>query len=362
MDWQVTVDESLAAMQQDWERLTVAWLSVTLTAVEPLELPPYKGSTFRGAFGWAFQKVCCLTGWPSCSGCLSRSVCAYTQLFEAMTPQGTLPPLRGLQDISRPFVLRPPLDRQEKYQPGDELHLDLLLFGRAIPLTPLFIRAFVLLAAHGVGRGRGKVSVKRVVAWLPQRDSVTLFEPDAGEGATSGTQSFHATLGQWLRVGRNTAADTNVKCEAVSIDFVTMTRLKHDGRLVTSGPPFSVLVASLLRRLSTLLWYYSDEDNTRRCGCGPGCEDAGEGEKVSGWPYRQLVQVAAEVPLVESNTGWNDWVRFSYRQQQRMSLGGLTGRVVYGDGAKLFVPLLRAGEIVHVGKGSTFGLGQYRLS
>ncbi|MBE3577801.1 MAG: CRISPR system precrRNA processing endoribonuclease RAMP protein Cas6 [Limnochordales bacterium] len=359
---QVELDETLFTLQRKWERLTVAWLNVTLTAVEPLELPPYKGSTFRGAFGWAFQRVCCLTGWPSCSGCVSRSVCAYAQVFEAMTVHGTIPPLRGLQDISRPFVLRPPRDRQEKYQPGDRLQLELLLFGRAIPLTPLFIRAFLLLAAQGVGRGRGRMRVERVEAWLPQGDAVNLFDLDSGNGATRGQRPFYATLGQWLGNSRPVAVGTNGKCETVSIEFITMTRFKHDGRLVKFGPPFSVLVASLLRRLTTLWWYCGGEEEAERFAYIPEGEKGMEDEKASRWLYRELVERAAEVRLLDANTRWDDWVRFSYRQQQRMLLGGLTGRAVYDEEARLFLPLLKAGEIVHVGKGTTFGLGQYRLS
>ena len=380
VDLQVSPDEILSAMQQEWERLTVAWLDVTLAAVEPLELPSYKGSTFRGAFGWAFQKVSCLTGWPSCSGCSSRSICAYAQVFEATVPSGSHPPLEGLQGITRPFVLRPPLERKQTYQPGERLRVELLLFGPAIPLTPLFIRAFMFLAAQGVGRGRRRARVERVEARLPGQVPVILFEGGDGCGdvrsngpqAINGTRSFHATLGEWLPGGANTTAgagakegcakDTRAKSEPVSIDFVTMTRLKHDGRLVRSGPPFAVLVASLLRRISTLMWYLTKQDHAWPSDGGNETRDGEEGRRDNAFPYRQLVKKAEEVQLIEADTRWTDWERFSHRQQQHMSLGGLMGRAVYSEAAQLFLPLLRVGEIVHVGKGSTFGLGQYRLA
>jgi CRISPR/Cas system endoribonuclease Cas6 (RAMP superfamily) len=41
-----------------------------------------------------------------------------------------------------------------------------------------------------------------------------------------------------------------------------------------------------------------------------------------------------------------------------MKLGGVVGRLVLEGDLAPFVPLLRTAEIVHVGKGATFGLGK----
>jgi hypothetical protein len=56
-----------------------------------------------------------------------------------------------------------------------------------------------------------------------------------------------------------------------------------------------------------------------------------------------------------------DWERYSSRQEQRMNLGGLVGRVRYAGALGPFRGLLAAGEALHAGKASVFGHGQMRL-
>jgi hypothetical protein len=56
-----------------------------------------------------------------------------------------------------------------------------------------------------------------------------------------------------------------------------------------------------------------------------------------------------------------DWERYSSRQKTRMKMGGLMGEITYGGPVAAFEPFLRAGEILHVGKGTSFGLGKYEI-
>ncbi len=44
-----------------------------------------------------------------------------------------------------------------------------------------------------------------------------------------------------------------------------------------------------------------------------------------------------------------------------MSLGGVTGTISYEGDITDFVLLLRLGEYMHVGKGTSFGLGKYEV-
>ena len=44
-----------------------------------------------------------------------------------------------------------------------------------------------------------------------------------------------------------------------------------------------------------------------------------------------------------------------------MKLGGFVGQVTYAGDLEPFLPLLRLGTLVHIGKGTTFGLGKYEV-
>ncbi len=72
------------------------------------------------------------------------------------------------------------------------------------------------------------------------------------------------------------------------------------------------------------------------------------------WHFRPLLDQTAALRATP-HLAWHDWERYSNRQQTKMVFGGLLGTLdLEGDLASL----LRAAEILHVGKGATFGLGR----
>ena len=44
-----------------------------------------------------------------------------------------------------------------------------------------------------------------------------------------------------------------------------------------------------------------------------------------------------------------------------MKLGGFVGSITFEGNMREFMPYLLAGEILHVGKGTGFGLGKYKI-
>jgi hypothetical protein len=57
-----------------------------------------------------------------------------------------------------------------------------------------------------------------------------------------------------------------------------------------------------------------------------------------------------------------DWTRYSSRQNTLMEMGGLLGEMLLtGPGLIGLWPALEYGQWVHVGKGTSFGLGAYTL-
>lgn len=322
--------------------LTFACYRFTLTAVEPLLLPPYKGSTLRGGFGHAFKRMVCFQPRvKTCAGCLLRYTCPYSYVFETPVPPDS-EVLSQNEDAPLPLVIRAPGERKTSYVAGDTLDFDIVLIGKADQYLPYFLVAFQEVGRGGIGRflelpdgrRRGRCKLTRVEA------------VDVLSGAS------HVVYDQ--------AAPAHIRCRALpidpssiaahvaswpsdrlTIDFVTPTRLKYEGRFVEDGPPFHVLLRRLLDRVSSLSYFH----------CGQRWE----------LDFRGWIERAQAVQLVESQTRWANWERFSSRQQQQVRMGGLVGQVTYEGDLAPYLPLLALGEQIHVGKGTVFGNGQFRI-
>lgn len=313
-----------------------------LTAVEPMLLPPYKGSTLRGGFGHAFRRSSCADpDRPGCRGCLLAQVCAYSYCFAT-----TVPPesevLRNLGEIPRPFVIEPPDSEAEEVRAGQSLDFGLVLIGRGIEYFPYFLLSFQRLGEIGVGKGRsegrGRFRVAGVWTQAPWSDGPQDPVYDAASdrvaagmapAADSGAVSARVAdlLGQ-RQGGR------------LAVSFLTMTRLKSD-RDYARRPEFHTLLRALLRRVSALSYFHG-------------------GERIEA-DYRGLAERARAVALARDETRWRDWTRYSSRQDNRMDLGGLIGRAEYAGELAEFLPWLIWGELVHAGKNATFGLGKIRI-
>jgi CRISPR/Cas system endoribonuclease Cas6 (RAMP superfamily) len=79
-------------------------------------------------------------------------------------------------------------------------------------------------------------------------------------------------------------------------------------------------------------------------------------------PRRGRQRRAEVVATRSADLRWVDWERYSARQDDRMKLGGFVGTATFAGDLDVFMPFLRLGEVVHVGKCTAFGLGKYRLT
>jgi len=127
------------------------------------------------------------------------------------------------------------------------------------------------------------------------------------------------------------------------LQFLTPVRFRkdetRDKKLLTSLT-FVSFMRELLRRLGDLSEAY----------CG--------GARID---FNLFSQQAATVKTDDSGLYWLDWERYSNHQKFRMKLGGLVGALSLSSDVEPFIPYLRLGQWLHVGKNTTFGLGQYQL-
>lgn len=301
-----------------------------IEALNTLSLPPYKGSTLRGGLGNALKKISCVSRGKrySCSNCPYRAGCVYSYVFE--TPADVEIPVLGKVNFSpHPFVLEPPLDNKQIYNLGDKLLFSLILIGRANHYLPFFISAFEKLGEIGIGKGRGKYILKEVkTAYTPEtvlyKDTKGFIFPDE---IKSDLQNKHL--------------NPHRKNDEITLNFLTPTRIMYLSKLLTKELPFHVLLSRLLERIKVL-------------------SDAHCGLPLS-LPGRELLNKSKKVSIKESNLYFYNWERYSNRQKKRMQLGGLVGKITYKGDIKVFIPFLKIGTYLHVGKNTSFGLGKFRI-
>lgn len=292
---------------------------------QPIRLPDYAGSMLRGAFGHALRQLACMTRRKECAGCPLLASCPYPAIFAPLPP-----PSHALQKFSQipvPYVIEPPAWGARQLGEGDSLIFHFVLIGRALKDLPLIILAWRRAFARGVGAGDGTAELVRVVHSSEAGDT-EIHRPDTG------ALIQHA---QEIRFHPDREADTT----RISLEFTTPLRLQRNGHAL---PPEKLdartLLMALARRANLLAEFHAH---------GPLVDD-----------FPALTQACDGVHDTRQLV-WRDWTRYSSRQHQAMTLGGVIGTWTLEGELAPFLPFLHLGKWLHVGKEAAFGLGRFTL-
>lgn len=305
------------------ENLYFAKFALTITAKDCISLPPYKGSTFRGGFGNTFKRIVCIGKDKDCETCLLKSRCIYVYIFETPPPEDTTI-MRKYRTAPHPFVIEPIEESKTVFEPGEELSFGLILIGKSIDSLPYFIYTFEELGNSGIGKGRGRYTLEDVSVAGDNPESVYSVSDKKLKGP------IHSQ-----RIPEHDEWNGNL----LTLSCLTPTRVVYEEHL-TEKPEFHILIRNLLRRIAHLSYFH--------CGGDP-----------SRFDFTGAIDRALNISSKEENLQWYDWERYSARQDTRMKLGGFVGDITFEGNLGEFIPYLRAGEFIHIGKGTSFGLGKY---
>ncbi|MFZ4502974.1 MAG: CRISPR system precrRNA processing endoribonuclease RAMP protein Cas6 [Methylovulum sp.] len=287
-----------------------------------VQLPDFTGSTWRGALGQALKKTICVVRHTDCEACMLYANCAYPYLFETPLPIHAQK-MRLYTKAPHPFVIKTLFQEQPAPQ---RLWLGLHLFGDSYRYLPYFIHALERAGNYGMGKYKQIFSLETVA---------TLNEHQQSEIIYSTKNKRLSPIKPSLMV--IPACPTQVR-----IHLQSPLRAKvNEACSVPKTFSFSVFFGQVLRRISMLSYFHT--------------------QHALDTDFAYLTNQAKTIALTDIDLNWQDWRRYSSRQQTAMNMGGLVGSFTLSGELHEFWPYLWLGQWTHVGKGTSMGLGIYTI-
>lgn len=317
-------------MSTDFKALDLRVLTFALGAkvTRDIHWNSFPASVVHGVLGMFLKDLTCVVAHRNCKKCYLVSSCPYGVIFESPVPEGATR-MRKYPQTPHPIriVVTPwntPVARE-----GETFHVRITLVGASTEHLLSLLLAIDTAFVAGVGRRHGG-----------DRGSAEIREiRDLHTGAIWDWSELKVVYEPPIRpMALNEYASSN-PASSVSLTFNTPLRIVTNGR-INFRPGTRDLIAGLLRRIANLQYFFGgsewDADFTRILE---------EADRLT--PSSQIERVPAR--------------RYSSRQKAELSLSGISGMMTFPDCPPEIVALFQMGEPLGLGKGSTFGLGDYTV-
>ena len=281
-------------------------LRVSLNALERAELPPYLGSTLRGALGQALLQT-------------DKEACAF--LYRNSEKED----MDAGKVVAKPYMIIPPeIQRpQTVIEQGEKLNFELLLFGSAEESVSAVVSALEQLYKFGLGARRYRFDLSEII--------------------NSQTQRIIWRKGKYFKEAVTAAEIQGEELQNVTgvvIKICTPLRIRHGGRLVKK-----ILFQTLIRNITNRIM-----ELTERYG---GWIDQEEADR--------LLVLSEKVSTVHEEIKVERMERYSNRTNGKMDFSGLIGTIEYEGDLTPFVPWMYAAQKLHIGRNTTFGMGKIQV-
>lgn len=290
---------------------------------KPFITPDYAGSMLRGVFGHALKAISCIEKKENCKHCSRYRECLYPAVFEAPPQQHQL---QKFSQIPNPYVIEPNQKEQQCYQINDLFEFSMVLTGIALKQLPLIILAWKRAFERGLTKYDGKgilFDVALIDANNHQKIILNREEEIIKEHDTQLVLPKEKSL------------------KALTLNFVTPLRIQRKSKpLKANNLTARDMLVTLARRVNLINEFHN--------------------HTIIIDDFSTLI-AATEYVDMTPELYWYDWTRYSNRQKQKMTLGGVMGKITIRGDLAPFVPLLYMGQWLHLGKNATFGMGHYEL-
>ncbi len=284
---------------------------------EDARLPRNKASALRGGMGEMLLRANCIRD-RECQECDFAGECLVRRM---MYSRMEIRPEFMHRGDSAGYVIECE-DYREYYEAGDTLDFRLILFGKNIAYFHQYMQAFAYLGTEGLGKYKARFSIASVTNSRCEK----LVEGNRIYKNSFTIQTLEEYVAYRMREKRR---------EDVLL-FHTPLALKYRGEMLEDFRPEAILEA-IARRLYIL-------------DCFEGI-DAGK------------VDISGHVPGLAGQTVRKaDVVRYSSTHDEKIRLKGIRGSARIETPDETAKILLYAGELMHIGKNTSFGFGRYTLA
>ena len=294
-------------------------LHFTFGITEDTILPRYKASAIRGGIGEMLLRANCIRD-RDCDNCDFETECIVRRtMYSKMEIQ---PEFMSSGD-SVGYVTECE-DYREEFREGDELRFNLLLFGKSIVYFSQYLNAIYALGVDGIGKYHSRyriISVKN-----------TMNEDILMNNEIIMARYKVNSITDYIAFRRRQVKDKPLKGE---IRFQTPVTVKYRGEIITNFAIEPIYEAAK-RRVYIL-------------DCFEGIES-------------DVMEQKPILPVVKKEEHHNVSVRrYSNHQDNAMMLHGIQGSLTLENIPDGMLDVLFAGELMHIGKNTSFGFGRYRV-
>lgn len=295
-------------------------LSFTLELTEDTNLPENKVSALRGGMGEMLLRANCIRD-RKCECCYFASEC---MIHHTMYSQFEKKPRFVTTGESIGYVIECD-DYRREFREGDTLVFQLILFGKTAVYFNLFLQAIHMLGMNGLGKYAGHFQIADIAN--------TNGEPIL-DGVDIHMERYQVEqLGDY--VGHRLKS-LKGDVPLIKMVFETPLTVKYNGEFLREFN-MEAIVRSVKRRI-----YMLD------------CFEGIDGEDAFDQNY--LLPVIRRQEVKRGGVK-----RFSSRKQSSMYLKGIQGEIELEQIEPDTLELLLAGELIHIGKNTSFGFGKYRV-
>jgi hypothetical protein len=225
-----------------------------------------------------------------------------------------------------PYVFEAPIQIRQTLSVGESLSFSLTLFGLACGYVPeiLFTIEQMLI---------GNIMNNERAFKLDAAANYFTGEPLYADGAACGNIGSAARPWRWTD-----AVDPDKPASRIHIRFIEPASIKENGR-PAGDISFLLLLRANLNRIKLLTSVY--------------------GGTFKGIDQDSLEECASSVKTAGSSLRDASFTAFSRTKMQKKIYHGMVGDIEYEGGLTQFLPYINIGAVLHVGRNTVLGMGQY---